>query len=106
MDDPTILMIGRKMEVIDRLSNELAQSGLKVFGATDEPSIKDVLSEHKIDLIVVGAGLADEVRNALSTSVSDTSNIPVHLIERTDKSNPNMMIDFTLAKVKEWKSSN
>ena len=97
-------MVGRKIEVIERLAQELAEFQIEVIGATDEPSIKKALSKNEIDLVVIGAGLADEVRGSLAKTIHmHAPGIRQHMIDRTDHSNPNLMIDFTKQKVEEWK---
>lgn len=102
--EPQILMIGRKQEVIDILIEELQRLGRNVMGSNDKTIIETMIQEKSIDLVVVGAGLPDEVRKDMKDFLLILQpNLSVHLIERSEKSSPYQLIEFTHQKAVEWK---
>ena len=104
--EPKVLMIGRSQKVIDVLIGELKNYGIDVIGVDNKEDVHDILKTHQIDLVVIGAGLPDEVRYEMKEFIiSIKQGLPVHLIERTPDSNPAKMIEFVNQKVFEFKLS-
>ncbi len=104
--EPKVLMIGRSQQVIDILLGELKNYGRDIIGTDNEESVYNILKSHQIDLVVIGAGLQDDVRYEMKEFIiSIKPGLPVHLIERTPDSNPTKMIEFVNQKVVEFKLS-
>jgi DNA-binding NtrC family response regulator len=104
--EPKVLMIGRSQKVIDILITELRNYGRDIIGADNKEDVHDILRNHQIDLVVIGAGLPDEVRIDMKEFIiSMKPGLPVNLIERTPDSNPKKMIEFVNQKVSEFKES-
>lgn len=102
--EPQILMLGRKLEVMEILASELEKFDRKVFYANDESLIEKHLNTHAIDFVVMGAGLPDERREELKTFIQKQKpELPVHLIVRSKAGGPTQMITFTHEKAIEWK---
>ena len=102
--EPKVLMIGRSQQVINVLLGELKNNGRKIIGTDNKNDVHDILKTHQIDLVVIGAGLVDEVRFDMKEFIiSMKPGLPVHLIERTPDSNPTQMIEFINQKVIEYK---
>jgi len=104
--EPKVLMIGRSQQVIDILTRELKNYGRDIIGTDNKEDVYDILKNQQIDLVVIGAGLPDEVRIDMKEFIiSIKPGLPVHLIERTPDSNPTKMIEFVNQKVVEFKLS-
>ncbi len=102
--EPKILIVGRNLDVMEILKDELAKFNRKVVYANSNELIKKHLNGRDIDLIVVGAGLPDETRNAMGQFIKELQpDIALFLIERTPDSSPVKMIDFTNEKAIMWK---
>jgi DNA-binding NtrC family response regulator len=102
--EPKILLVGRNLDVMEILKNELKKSDRKVVYANSKDLIKQRLEEAKIDLIVMGAGLPDETRKEMGAFIKELSpDTPLFIIERTQDSSPYKMIDFTNEKAVLWK---
>ncbi len=102
--EPKILLVGRNLDVMEVLQTELNKADRDVICANSEESISVLLKNENIDIVVIGAGLPDEVRNSLQELITNTSpDINLHLIERTKDSSPYKMIDFANEKAVMWK---
>jgi hypothetical protein len=55
-------MIGRSQKVIDILITELKNYSREIIDADNKEDVYDILKNQQIDLVVIGAGLPDEVR--------------------------------------------
>lgn len=60
--EPKILLVGRNLQVIEMLIEELRKVDRNVLGANSKELIESHLKEGKVDFVVVGAGLPDETR--------------------------------------------
>ena len=104
--EPKVLMIGRSQQVINILIGELKNYGRALPGADHKEDVHNILKTYQIDLVVIGAGLPDEIRFDMKEFIiSMRPGLPVHLIERTPDSNPAKMIEFVNQKVVEFKVS-
>ncbi len=93
MEEPRILIIGRKQVVIDSLIATLTMQGRNVTGTASREEVRDILDEEDIDLIVLGGGLDDSVRNELSAYIASIKpNIPIRLKDRVQ--GPEGMVDL------------
>lgn len=54
--EPRILLIGKNLDTLEVLKDELVKFKRKIFIANSEESILSNLKNEKVDLIVVGAG--------------------------------------------------
>lgn len=103
-NEPFILLYGRNIDVIQVLCDELVKFGRQVAGTDDHIALGLLAAKHKIDFIVVGAGLPEKDRLETVEAIEKINpNIPVHLISRSDDPSPYHMIDFTNRKAVEWK---
>ena len=104
--EPKVLFIGRSQQVIDVLISELRNFGRDITGADNKEDVHDILKSYQIDLVVIGAGLTDEIRFDMKEFIIPmVPGLPVYLIERTPDSNPAKMIEFVNQKVVEFKLS-
>ena len=102
--EPKILLIGRNLDVMKILKDELAKFDRNVVYANSNEMITDLLKKGDLDLIVIGAGLPDETREEMKTLILELqAEIPLFLIERTADGNPAKMIGFTNEKAILWK---
>jgi NADP-dependent 3-hydroxy acid dehydrogenase YdfG len=58
--EPTVLLIGRNLDTLEILKDELDKFDRNIVYANSEELIESNLKNKKIDLIVVGAGLPNE----------------------------------------------
>lgn len=102
--EPKILIIGRKQSVIDVLVEELNLFGRDVLGAAEKTLITSILQNEAINLVVIGAGLSDEIREGMAAYVTEIRpDVGIHLIESTENSAPYHLIEFANRKAVEWK---
>ncbi|MFQ5708184.1 MAG: hypothetical protein ACE5HO_12075 [bacterium] len=102
--EPKILMIGRTQKVIDILLTELRKFGRDVIGTDSKETVEDILRNQPTDLVVMGAGLPEQVREEMTAFIhSIKPGLPVHLIQRTKDGGPSKMIPFTNEKAVEFK---
>lgn len=93
MEEPRILIIGRKQVVIDGLIATLTAQGRNVTGTDSRDEVTEILEDEEIDLIVLGGGLADDVRSELSTYIKSIKpEIPIRLKDRIQ--GPEGMVDM------------
>lgn len=93
MEEPRILIIGRKQVVIDGLIATLTAQGRNVTGTDSRDEVTEILGEEDIDLIVLGGGLADDVRSEFSTYIKSINpEIPIRLKDRVQ--GPEGMVDM------------
>ena len=102
--EPKILLIGRNLDVMKILKDELAQFNRNVVYANSNETITELLKKGDINLIMIGAGLPDETREEMKTLILQLqAGIPLFMIERTADGNPAKMIGFTNEKAILWK---
>jgi len=102
--EPKILLIGRSLDVMEILKNELAKFDRNIVCANSTELIEKNLNNGDINLIVIGAGLPDETRDEMENFIKDLQpQVPLYMIERTPDGNPAKMIDFTNEKAVLWK---
>jgi hypothetical protein len=102
--EPKVLLIGRSKQVVDILKSELKNYGRDIIGAeNNKEAVYQILRSYQIDLVVIGAGLPDDVRMELKEFIiSLRPGLPVNLIQRTPDSSPQKMIDYVNQKVAEF----
>lgn len=104
MQEPTILLVGRLMEVMEVQKDELKRYGREVNSANSVELIDQVLGNTRVDLVVIGAGLPDEEREKMRNHIKTIApDLPVFVIERNEKSSPYEMVAFTNEKAFEFK---
>jgi DNA-binding NtrC family response regulator len=101
--EPRILMLGGKEDVINELVETLIQQGRDVIGTDNWQSAYDSLSKDAIDLVVIGAGLEDTERKAISEDIKKLlPTIPILWQDRT--SGPQGMIDFVNSVAEDYRT--
>jgi hypothetical protein len=102
--EPKVLLIGRSKQVVDILRSELKNYGRDIIGTeNNKEAVYQILRSHQIDLVVIGAGLTDDVRMEIKEFIiSLRPGLPVNLIKRTPDSSPQKMIDYVNQKVAEF----
>ena len=102
--EPKVLLIGRSKQVVDILKSELKNYGRDIIGTeNNKEAVYQILRSHQIDLVVIGAGLPDDVRMEIKEFIiSLRPGLPVNLIKRTPDSSPQKMIDYVNQKVAEF----
>jgi DNA-binding NtrC family response regulator len=91
--EPRILVLGQKQDVIDDLIETLNQDGRNVVGVDTWDAAYDILSNETVDLVIIGAGLEDTERKAISEDIKHLlPDIPILWKDRS--SGPEGMIDF------------
>ena len=104
--EPKVLMIGRSKQVVDILKSELKNYGRDIIGADNKEDAYEIIRSRQIDLVVIGAGLPDDVRMEIKEFIiALRPGLPVNLIKRTPDSNPTKMIEFVNQIVAEFKLS-
>ncbi|MBR9860511.1 hypothetical protein GYB22_07125 [bacterium] len=103
--EPQILMIGRKIEVLNILKEELKVFHRKVTIATGRDEIMEILENNPPDFVVIGAGLPDDQRISMENFIQKLKpDLPVFPIERSESTCPFDMIGFTNRMAVEWKA--
>ncbi|UCH65419.1 MAG: hypothetical protein JSW63_12575 [Ignavibacterium sp.] len=103
--EPKVLLIGRSKQVVDILKSELKNYGRDIIGTeNNKEAVYQILRSHQVDIVVIGAGLPDDVRMEIKEFIiALRPGLPVNLIKRTPDSNPQKMIDYVNQKVAEFK---
>lgn len=105
--EPTILLIGKNLDTLEILKDELQKFNRKIFIANSEESILSNLKNNKVDLIVVGAGLPNEIKEKMITLIQEIApTVKLHIMERTPGINPTSMISYTNEKAVMWRLLN
>lgn len=105
--EPKVLLIGRSKQVVDILKSELKNYGRDIISTeNNKEAVYQILRSHQIDLVVIGAGLTDDIRMEMKEFIiSLRPGLPVNLIKRTPDSSPQKMIDYVNQKVAEFKEA-
>lgn len=104
MMEPKILMIGRKLEVVNILIDELDNFGRDVIGANEKEQIAIHLANYNIDFVVIGAGLSESEKEDFANYITSIHpKLGVYTITQTESSTPYDMIDFTNRLAVNWK---
>lgn len=88
-----VSLVGRKPMVVANLISQLDRRDVSMFSATTLDEVRQLLTEHSIDVVVMGAGLEVELRCGIvraTFSLSDTTS--VHL--KDFASGPGRMLPF------------
>jgi len=105
--EPTILLIGRNLDTLEILKDELEKFDRNIIYANSEDLIASNLKNNNIDLIVVGAGLPTEtIKNMLELIERIAPKKELHVMEKTPGLTPVSMIGFTNEKAIMWKLRN
>ncbi|GHD05500.1 hypothetical protein [Zhihengliuella salsuginis] len=95
MEEPRLLLIGKRQSTLDVLAEELRRFGRDVVATNDRALIRQTLTAGEADLVVIGGGLSDPEREAVRDLVLATSpDIPLHLSPRTEGASPATLIPF------------
>lgn len=105
--EPNILLIGRNLDTLEILQNELEKFDRRIVYANSEQQIISNLKMENVDLIVVGAGLPNEIKDELVSVIAKTApKIELHLMERLPGITPASMISYTNEKAVMWRLKN
>jgi len=105
--EPNILLIGKNLETLKILKDELVKFKRTIFYANSKATIDSCLKNDRINLIIIGAGLPIEIKeNMLSFIDSNFPNIEKHIMERTPGITPASMIGYTNEKAVMWRLLN
>ncbi len=89
VDSPHILVVDDHKEIRDLVGRFLKQHGMRVSAAPDGKAMRKILSEHRINLIVLDLMLPGEDGLALCRNLRAESSIPVVMLtamgEETDR---------------------
>ncbi len=87
--EPRILLIGRLQSTIDVLSIELKRMGRQVVASNKIEEILQILERKEADLVVMGAGLEESVRNSMIMEMKGVDGqIPIYPLERGPEATP------------------
>ena len=51
------LLLGRKGIIVDDVKDGIDATGINLFGGTSLQDVKNILDQHEIDIVIMGAGL-------------------------------------------------
>tara|TARA_B110000211_G_scaffold80891_1_gene94727 strand:+ start:366 stop:797 length:432 start_codon:yes stop_codon:yes gene_type:complete len=102
--EPKILLVGRNLTVMEILKKELLKYDRNIVYANSIELIELKLNKGDIDLVVIGAGIPDAIRNEMQGRITVLHpNTPLFMIKRTADGNPAKMIHFCNEKAIIWK---
>ena len=105
--EPNILLIGRNLDTLEILKDELVKFNRNIVYANSEEQITSYIANDKLDLIIVGAGLPTETRDELVAVIEKIApKIELHIMERTPGITPVSMIGYTNNKAIMWRLLN
>jgi DNA-binding response OmpR family regulator len=105
--EPNILLIGRNLDTLEILKDELIKFNRNIVYANSEEQITSYLTNKKIDLIIVGAGLPTETRDELVVVIEKSApEIELHIMQRTPGITPVSMVNHTNDKAIMWRLLN
>ncbi|MFI9504223.1 hypothetical protein [Nocardia sp. NPDC052566] len=94
----TIMVLGRTATVIDDTRTRLDLPGVRVLSGTGIDDLRSALAQEKIDHVIMGAGLALDIRLAIVREVFETSTATtVHM--KDSSSGPEGLAPFVNAVV-------
>lgn len=78
-----VLLVGRRGIVLDEVRKEITAQDVTLFDATTLEDVRNVLAEHPIDTVIMGAGLDLEMRLQIVRHVFEASDsTTVHMKDR------------------------
>ena len=104
--EPSILLLGRRQEVLDVLVEELHRGGRRVVASTPLPQeeLATLLDHAAVDLVLMGGGLPDTQRDELAARIGRLSpGLQVERIQRGPGASPAQMIPFVHEQAVRWK---
>ncbi len=105
--EPNILLIGKNLDTLEILKDELGKFNRNIVYANSEKQITSYIAKGKLDLIIVGAGLPTETRDELVSVVEKIApKIELHIMQRTPGITPASMVSYTNDKAIMWRLLN
>lgn len=105
--EPNILLIGKNLDTLEILKDELIKFNRKIKIANTKEMITSSLTNENIDLIIVGAGLPDNVKDSMLKLIEDNfPTIENHVMVRVLGITPVSMISYTNEKAVMWRLKN
>ena len=102
--EPVVLLVGRNLTVMEILKDELLRYDRNIVYGNSMELIEPILNKANINLIIIGAGIPDEIRDEMQKNIKVLHpEIPLYMIERTADGSPAKMIHFVNEKVILWK---
>ena len=88
-----VLLVGRKPMIVANLISQLDRRDLSLFSATSLAEVRQLLTEHPIDVVIMGAGLEVELScDIVRSTFSLSDKTSVHL--KDFASGPGGMLPF------------
>jgi len=104
--EPNILLIGKNTHTLEILKDELTKFDRKISFANSEELIESHINNNKIDLIIVGAGLPNEMKDVMVTLIEKIApEIELHIMQKIAGMTPVSMIGYTNEKAIMWRMS-
>jgi DNA-binding response OmpR family regulator len=90
-----ILLLGRLASIVDKLTDELNDSNITLYGATNIGEAMLQLDSLPIDVVIMGGGLDDDTRAELCKLIwSKRDDLCLHIKDKA--SGPDSMSDFII----------
>ena len=81
--DVKVLLVGRLLRIVEDTRAQAAAYGADLYGATNLEEAKRVLAEHRIDAVIMGAGVDLEQRLAIARAAFEASDrTEVHMKDK------------------------
>lgn len=105
--EPNILLIGRNLDTLEILKDELDKFNRNIVYANSEEQITSYIAKRKLDLIIVGAGLPTESKDKLVAVIKKSApEVELHIMQRTPGITPASMVGYTNDKAIMWRLLN
>jgi len=105
--EPKTLLIGKNLDTLSILGDELKKFKRNVYYANSEEMINNNLKNEKIDLIIMGAGLPDTtISEMLEFINTNFPKIEKHIMKKVPGLTPVSMIGYTNEKAIMWRLMN
>ncbi len=102
--EPNILLIGKSIHTLEILKDELTKFDRKISFANSGELIASHLNNNKTDLIIVGAGLPNEIKDEMVTLIEKIApEIELHVMQKIAGITPVSMIEYTNEKAIMWR---
>lgn len=105
--EPNILLIGKNLDTLDILKDELAKFNREIVYANSEEQITSYIANDNLDLIIVGAGLPTEIKDKFVIVIEKIApKMELHIMQRTPGITPASMVAYTNEKAIMWRLLN
>lgn len=103
--EPRILLVGKILPIMDILRDELVTNyGRDVVSSASKAHVAEQLASDAFDLLILGAGFTDEIRDDIEVMVKrDGSDIVIYKVPRVGEKNPAKLITIVNEQAVSWK---